>query len=84
MHRLEGALSSQPQQSSTTSPTSAVSPETRLGLCRSSKSTGAVFLFNLAIYTLKDGGAFSKATHAGRPMERAGIQAVAQLLSGAG
>jgi hypothetical protein len=37
---------------------------------------------NLAIYTLKEERGVLKATHAGRPIERAGIQAVAQLLSG--
>jgi hypothetical protein len=36
---------------------------------------------NLAIYTLKEERGILKATHAGRPIERAGIQAVAQLLS---
>lgn len=37
---------------------------------------------NLAIYTLKEERGILKATFAGRPIERAGIQAVAQLLSG--
>ena len=37
---------------------------------------------NLAIYTLKEERGILKATLAGRPIERAGIQAVAQLLSG--
>jgi len=36
---------------------------------------------NLAIYTLKEERGILKATLAGRPIERAGIQAVAQLLS---
>ncbi len=36
---------------------------------------------NLAIYTLKEERGVLKATLAGRPIERAGIQAVAQLLS---
>jgi hypothetical protein len=36
---------------------------------------------NLAIYTLKDERGILKNTLAGRPIERAGIQAVAQLLS---
>jgi hypothetical protein len=39
---------------------------------------------NLAIYTLKEERGILKATLAGRPIERAGIQAVTQLLSGAG
>jgi hypothetical protein len=39
---------------------------------------------NLAIYTLKEERGILKATPAGRPIERAGIQAVSQLLSGAG
>ena len=38
---------------------------------------------NLAIYTLKEERGVLKATLAGRPIERAGIQAVTQLLSGA-
>ncbi|HXZ54889.1 MAG TPA: hypothetical protein VEH03_05475 [Burkholderiales bacterium] len=37
---------------------------------------------NLAIYTLKEERGILKATSAGRRIERAGIQAVAQLLSG--
>jgi len=37
---------------------------------------------NLAIYTLKEERGILKATPTGRPIERAGIQAVAQLLSG--
>ncbi len=36
---------------------------------------------NLAVYTLKDERMALKTTSAGRPMERAGIQAVTQLLS---
>ena len=36
---------------------------------------------NLAIYTLKEERGIVKATLAGRPIERAGIQAVTQLLS---
>jgi len=36
---------------------------------------------NLAIYTLKEERGVLKATPAGRPIERAGIQAVTQLLS---
>jgi len=39
---------------------------------------------NLAIYTLKEERGILKATPAGRPIERAGIQAVAQLLSNPG
>jgi len=39
---------------------------------------------NLAIYTLKEERGILKATHAGRPIERAGIQAVTQLVSGPG
>ena len=39
---------------------------------------------NLAIYTLKEERGTLKATWAGRPIERAGIQAVTQLLSAAG
>ena len=39
---------------------------------------------NLAIYTLKEERGTLRATLAGRPIERAGIQAVAQLLSGPG
>jgi hypothetical protein len=38
-------------------------------------------LLNLAIYTLKEERGILKATFAGRPIERAGIQAVVQLLS---
>jgi hypothetical protein len=38
---------------------------------------------NLAIYTLKEERSTVKATLAGRPIERAGIQAVTQLLSAA-
>jgi hypothetical protein len=36
---------------------------------------------NLAIYTLKEERGTLKTTPAGRPIERAGIQAVTQLLS---
>src|SRR2546429_239040 len=39
---------------------------------------------NLAIYTLKEERSTLKTTLAGRPIERAGIQAVAQLLSHSG
>ena len=39
---------------------------------------------NLAIYTLKEERGTLRATFAGRPIERAGIQAVAQLLSSPG
>lgn len=39
---------------------------------------------NLAIYTLKEERGTLRATLAGRPIERAGIQAVAQLLSSPG
>lgn len=39
---------------------------------------------NLAIYTLKEERGVLKATLAGRPIERAGIQAVTQLLTGPG
>jgi hypothetical protein len=39
---------------------------------------------NLAIYTLKEERGTLKATWAGRPIERAGIQAVTQLLSATG
>jgi hypothetical protein len=39
---------------------------------------------NLAIYTLKEERGTLKATLAGRPIERAGIQAVTQLLSSPG
>jgi len=36
---------------------------------------------NLAIYTLKEERGALRTTRAGRPIERAGIQAVTQLLS---
>lgn len=46
------------------------------------KVDGEGVALNLAIYTLKEERGVVRATSAGRPIERAGIQAVTQLLSG--